>query len=419
MASFTQVGELLAQGRRDEATALVRRETLPALDVLQDDVKAMVVLQRQQMEAAGAQARLDIDSARSLIMGLGATAVMIGLGFAWWITRSITRPLGEAVQVAQAIASGDLNGAIDPGSKDETGLLMRALSEMSASLARTVGRVREAAESVVTSTCQISAGNTDLSQRTEQQAASLEETAAIMEELTASAKQNAGHARVAGRLAGNAAAIATRGGDVMGEVVRTMHGISGRSTQIEDIIRAIDEIAFQTNILALNAAVEAARAGDAGRGFAVVAAEVRRLAQRSATAARESKELIEDSASQVERGSQLVEQAGRTMDEIVQAVRRVSDTMAEIAAASAEQSSGVEQVTRAVAQMDEVTQQNAALVEEAAAAAGALEEQARTLKAAVSVFRLAGASGMQDDTGPILRGETSWLRQRPMIARPG
>jgi methyl-accepting chemotaxis protein len=224
---------------------MVRNETLPTLDVLQDEVRAMVVLQRQQMAVADARAQLDIAAARNLIMGLGASAIMLGLGFTWWITGSITRPIGEAVQVAQAVASGDLTGAIDLGSKDETGLLMHALSDMKDSVARTVGRVREAAESAVTSTCQISPGNTDLSQRTEQQAASLEESAAIMEELTATAKQNAEHAREAGQLAGTAAAIATRGGDVMGEVVRSMHGITGRSRQIEDIIRVIDEIAFQ------------------------------------------------------------------------------------------------------------------------------------------------------------------------------
>jgi methyl-accepting chemotaxis protein len=417
--SFTQVGKLLAQGRRDEATEMVRKETLPALDALQDEVRAMVVFQRQQMEVAGAQARLDIASARRLIVGLGTLAVMLGLGLAWWITRSITQPLGEAVQVAQAVASGDLTGAIDFRSMDETGLLMQALNDMKGSLARTVGKVRDAADSVVTSTSQISAGNIDLSQRTEQQAASLEQTAAIMDELTATAKQNAGHAREAGQLAGNTAAIAVCGGDVMSEVVQTMRGITDRSKQIEDVIRVIDEIAFQTNILALNAAVEAARAGEQGRGFAVVAAEVRRLAQCSANAARGSRELIEDSTRQVARGSQLVEQAGRTMDEIVQAVRGMSDRMSEIAAASAEQSSGVEQVNRAVSQMDEVTQQNAALVEEAAAAAGSLEDQTRHLKAAVSVFRLPEALEAKDGTVPYPRRETLSPGQRTPLALPG
>ncbi len=315
-------------------------------------------------------------------------ALVLGLGLSWAVTRSITVPLGRAVEVAETVAKGDLSSRIDASSKDEIGQLLAALGRMNDSLVGIVGQVRNASDSIATGSAQIATGNADLSQRTEEQASNLQQTAASMEQLTATVKNNADTARQATQLASSAALVAAQGGEVVGQVVSTMQGISDSSRRIADIIGVIDGIAFQTNILALNAAVEAARAGEQGRGFAVVAAEVRSLAQRSAQAAREIKSLIGESVGKVEAGSRLVDDAGRTMGDIVSQVKRVSDLIGEISSASGEQTSGIGQINDAVTQLDHMTQQNAALVEESAAAAESLKHQAASLAQTVAVFKL-------------------------------
>ncbi|WP_322106242.1 methyl-accepting chemotaxis protein [Paraburkholderia sp. J41] len=319
-----------------------------------------------------------------LMVAVFVLALAGGVAF----SRAVTRPLGRAVDFAREVANGDLSTDLHAHGDDETAELLAALAQMQASLARVVSEVRGNAEGVATASAQIASGNLNLSSRTEEQAASLEETAASMEELTSIVRMNAENAQHATELAGTAAQTASRGGQVMREVVGTMQSIADSSSKVGEIIGLIDGIAFQTNILALNAAVEAARAGEQGRGFAVVAGEVRTLAQRSAAAAREIKELIAQSAKRVEAGSTLVADAGQIIGVIVESVDRVTTTVDEISTASREQSTGIEQVNVAVTQMDEVTQQNAALVEEASAAAHALAEQAHALREAVAAFRL-------------------------------
>ncbi|PRY64157.1 methyl-accepting chemotaxis sensory transducer with TarH sensor [Vreelandella songnenensis] len=302
---------------------------------------------------------------------------------------SIVKPLNEAVGHFERIASNDLSGKVPARGRNEIGKLFSAMQHMQGNLASTVSQVRDSSGSIHIGAREIASGNADLSSRTEQQAASLQETAASMEQLTATVRQNADNARQASQLANEASSTATSGGEVVEQVISTMHGISASSQKVTDIISVIDSIAFQTNILALNASVEAARAGEQGRGFAVVASEVRNLASRSADAAKEIKALIDASSLQVKEGSTLVESAGATMREVVSSVRRVTDIMDEISAASQEQSSGIEQVNQAVAQMDEVTQQNASLVQQASSAASSLEEQAARLESVVAAFRLA------------------------------
>jgi len=318
----------------------------------------------------------------------GVIAALLVFATYIFLRRRVLLPLKEAGQHFDRIAGGDLTARVDVRNTNEIGQLFAALKRMQESLTRTVATVRRGVDEINVGSHEIAAGNTDLSSRTEQQAASLEETAASMEELASTVKQNADNARQANQLAASASDVAEKGGSAVSEVVTTMHDISASSRKISEIVSVIDGIAFQTNILALNAAVEAARAGEQGKGFAVVAGEVRSLAQRSAQAAKEIKGLIEDSVSKVGAGSQQVERAGATMQEIVASVKRVTDIMGEISAASEEQSSGIDQVNRAVSQMDEVTQQNAALVEEAAAAAGSLQEQAERLAQAVAVFKI-------------------------------
>ncbi|HEY0884756.1 MAG TPA: methyl-accepting chemotaxis protein [Ramlibacter sp.] len=377
-----------ADGNTAGAQELVEKALTPAVASYEADLRAMVDLQTQEIAASGERIDGLYQDGRVVLVGLGAAAVLVGLAVAWTLTRAITRPLQDAVVLAQTVSAGDLTASVVVTSRDETGKLLQALKEMSGALATVVAQVRAGTDAIGTASTQIARGNQDLSQRTEEQAASLEETAASMEELTGTVKQNADNARQANQLARTATEVAQRGGTAVQDVVETMGAISDSSRRISEIIGVIDGIAFQTNILALNAAVEAARAGEQGRGFAVVASEVRSLAQRSAAAAREIKDLIGDSAGKVEQGSRLVAAAGGTMQEVVNSIQRVTDIMGEIAAASQEQTRGIEQVNQAITQMDQVTQQNAALVEQAAAAAQSMQEQAAGLVASVSTFRL-------------------------------
>ncbi|CAM8635140.1 Tar Methyl-accepting chemotaxis protein [Comamonadaceae bacterium] len=332
---------------------------------------------------------LEADRSLNLILlSCGALSVLIGSCSAWLTSKSITEPLKRAVLVAKAVASGELTSKVSVSGKDEISELLMSLQHMNDSLAVTVGEVRMGSESISIASREIAAGNHDLSARTESQASSLEETAAAMEQLTGTVKQNADNAKQANQLVHSASEVAEKGGLIVSSVVQTMGSIKSSSGKIVDIIGVIDGIAFQTNILALNAAVEAARAGEQGRGFAVVAAEVRSLAQRSASAAKEIKNLIGDSVDKVDAGSKLVDEAGQTMTAIVSSVKRVADIMGEISTASQEQSVGIEEINRAISEMDEMTQKNAALVEQAAAAASSLQDQTQLLQKAVSIFKL-------------------------------
>ena len=347
-----------------------------------------------------------------LLLGMG-----IALALAVTFIRSITGPVADAVAVAKAVADGDLTATVQVRGNNELGQLMQAMTDMQGHLARVVMRVRQGSESVATASAEIAQGNNDLSARTESQASALEETAASMEELSSTVKQNADSARQANQLALNASTVAVRGGQVVAQVVDTMKGINDSSKRISDIIQVIDGIAFQTNILALNAAVEAARAGEQGRGFAVVASEVRSLAGRSADAAKEIKSLINASVERVEQGTTLVAQAGVTMTEVVGSIKRVTDLMGEISAASNEQSLGVAQVGEAVSQMDQVTQQNAALVEEMAAAASSLKSQAQELVATVAVFKLSAGDSPQHGVAPSNFATRSQVPAHPSFQR--
>jgi methyl-accepting chemotaxis protein len=390
IASLTKVANLIKDGNREEASKLAYGETYKALQNFAKDVRDLNDFQEKQFEETGKLSTETYKSGRNQLIFLSLAALGIGLGFGWWVARSITVPIHAAVAVAQSIAEGNLDGQISVNSSDESGQLMQALSDMKDSLNNVCSQVRVGTDCIANASKEIASGNMDLSSRTEEQASSLEETAASMEELTGTVKQNADNARQANQLAATASEVASKGGAVVAQVVNTMGSINSSAKKITDIISVIDGIAFQTNILALNAAVEAARAGEQGRGFAVVASEVRNLAQRSAAAAKEIKTLIDESVENVGIGTKLVDQAGATMHEIVESVKRVTDVMSEISAASHEQTQGLDQINIAISQMDNVTQQNAALVEQAAAAAATLEEQAGNLSQVVSIFKLSG-----------------------------
>ncbi|RZL86337.1 MAG: HAMP domain-containing protein [Variovorax sp.] len=388
IALRNKILQLKAQGQQEEAAKLTTGQLMQMLEGYDAGIRGMLGHQGGEIDKAAESIDQLHRAGRTNLIVLAVLALALGAVLAWLLTRSITRPLKAAVRVAQTVAAGDLSSHVEVRTLDETGQLMQALKDMNASLVKIVSQVRTGTDTIATASGQIASGNQDLSSRTEQQASSLEQTAASMEELTSTVKQNADNARQANQLAVSASEVAVKGGNVVGQVVDTMASINASSKKIVDIIGVIDGIAFQTNILALNAAVEAARAGEQGRGFAVVAAEVRNLAQRSAAAAKEIKSLIDDSVGKVDAGSALVGEAGRTMEAIVGSVKRVTDIIGEITAASHEQTTGIEQINQAITQMDQVTQQNAALVEEASAAAQSMQEQAGNLVEAVSVFKL-------------------------------
>ena len=390
--------ELRRAGQRDEAQQIVWRDAKPLFVQWLASINALIDFEEKIIQEQLAQAQRVAGSFTTVMLSLTAIAVLVGALAAFLLSRSIRRALGaepwEVKAVADAVRAGDLAAPIPVNGAAE-GSVIVAMEAMRDSLVSVVGGVRASSQRVATSAAEIDRGNRDLSSRTESQASSLEQTAASMEELGSTVKQNAENARQANQLAQSASVVAIKGGEVVAQVVDTMKGINDSSKKIADIISVIDGIAFQTNILALNAAVEAARAGEQGRGFAVVASEVRSLAGRSAEAAREIKSLISASVDRVEQGSALVDRAGATMNEVVGAIRRVTDIMGEISTASVEQSQGVSQVGEAVSLMDQATQQNAALVEQMAAAAAGLKDQAQDLVQAVAVFKLAGyRSGM-------------------------
>ncbi|KAB0330226.1 methyl-accepting chemotaxis protein [Janthinobacterium sp. PLB04] len=408
-----KVIELRNAGQTEEAIAFLTQQAAPSLKRVLGALDSLVAYEGEQAAQAATDAETLSASARASMIALGSVAVLLGAFVAWIITRSITRPINAAVGVAETVASGDLSSHIVVNSSDETGRLLGALKAMNDSLLGVVAQVRNGTDAISTASSEIAAGNLDLSSRTEEQASSLEETASAMEELTSTVKQNADNARQANQLAKSASEVAVRGGSIVSQVVDTMGTINESSKKIVDIIGVIDGIAFQTNILALNAAVEAARAGEQGRGFAVVATEVRNLAQRSAGAAKEIKELIAASVANVDTGSRLVNEAGQTMGDIVDSIVRVTDIMGEITSATHEQTIGIEQINMAIAQMDEVTQQNAALVEEAAAASQSMQEQAGELAHVVGFFKTGNHVASAPKLAPVRAAPAA-----PAIARP-
>ncbi|WP_281068669.1 methyl-accepting chemotaxis protein [Ramlibacter agri] len=396
----------------DVNTGMATMQTADAeFQAMLKDLQSLVRIEEQRAQESYDSAQAAFDRVLLAFVAVLALSLLVSGAVTLFMSRAIVRPLRNAVSAARQVARGDLASDLQVSGRDETAELLQAMAEMKQDLRSLVGDVAAGAHAVADTSVQIAQGNLDLSQRTEEQATTLEETASSMEELTATVTQNAHNAQAASQKAVNASNIARRGGDVVAQVVSTMNGISASSGRIADIIGVIDGIAFQTNILALNAAVEAARAGEQGRGFAVVAAEVRNLAQRSATAAKEIKALIGDSVGQVQAGAQLVDTAGRTMQEIVDSVKDVSVLLAEIAAATQEQSSGIGQVNTAVAQMDRVVQQNASLVEEAAAATESMKEQAAALLKLVARFQV----GRETEAEP----SPASIALRPVLASAG
>jgi len=379
------------EGRADEATRLFDQTYLPTSKAYVDSMQAMLEQQRRNIDAVAASVTAGNANARWVLLLLGLATIGAGAACAGAITRSITGPVRHALASAQRIAGGDLSAPLHSSRNDEIGQLVQAMAQMQATLSKTIQGIRDSTESISTASAEIATGNQDLSQRTENTASNLQQAASSMEQLNGTVRQTAESARTANQLAATAASVAQRGGEVVSQVVSTMDEINASSKKIADIIGVIDGIAFQTNILALNAAVEAARAGEQGRGFAVVAGEVRTLAQRSAQAAREIKALIDASVAKVGSGTELVADAGKTMHEIVGSVQRVTDMIGDITAAAAEQSEGIGQINGSVNELDRMTQQNAALVEQGAAAAASLREQAQRLAQSVLVFRLQGA----------------------------
>jgi methyl-accepting chemotaxis protein len=383
-----KVFDLMAADKRDAAMAVYQDEMAGPQARYYALIDKMVALQAQSMAADVAAAKDGARRAKIQMIVVSALAALAGIATAYYITQSITRPIGRAIALAESVAAGNLTFKARVEGRDEVGRLIGALQRMVASLHRIVSEVRTGADTIATAAHEVSQGNADLSARTEQQASALQQTAAAMEQLTSAVKLSADSAGEADKSAMSASTVATHGGEVVGKVIDTMNSIATSSRRIVEIIGVIDGIAFQTNILALNAAVEAARAGEQGRGFAVVASEVRSLAQRSAVAAKEIKTLIDASVNQVDEGGKMVEQAGVTMDQVVASIKHVSSIVAEISASSREQSMGIEQVNAAILQMDDSTQKNAAMVEEGTASARALQDQASQLTEVVRAFAL-------------------------------
>ncbi|MBP0597959.1 MCP four helix bundle domain-containing protein [Herbaspirillum sp. LeCh32-8] len=412
-AVYLKMLDMKSTGDQDGANSVLIQEFMPLSRKYQGAMQKLQKAEQSEIDDASHNIEQLARQSRILLMALEAAALVFGVLCAWLLTRGIVRPLKQAVALSRRVAEGDLSAQIKIGSRDEVGQLLSALQDMNARLRDIVTRVRQGTDAIATASGEIAEGNQDLSARTEQQAGALEETASAMEELISTVRTNADNAHEASRLAASASGIASEGGAVVGRVVATMDEINGSSRKIVDIISVIDGIAFQTNILALNAAVEAARAGEQGRGFAVVASEVRSLAQRSAAAAKEIKQLIDDSVQKVGAGSALVEQAGATMSRVVESVQHVNAIVNEISVASAEQTEGIQQVNDAISQLDDVTQQNAALVEQAAAAAASMRGQAGNLTQLVSVFNVDGKSGGE----LVLEAQEKPARRLPLFSR--